>query len=75
MNNKEIPEEKKFILTVSGEHEAAYLKIPGRPEGEDPKVASSLRLIDLKPDYKGAEVVLDFGADGKLIGIEVLADD
>lgn len=70
----EVASEKRFRLSISGEHEIAYLRLPGYPAEGNCKMSKSMRLIDLKPDYKGPDVVLDFGPSGVLIGIEVLAD-
>lgn len=36
-------------------------------------VARTVKVDDLLPDYSGPRIHLDFDADGKLVGIEVLA--
>lgn len=55
----------------NGIGEAAYLYLPGHPQGPG-SVASQVRLHDLLPDYIGPDVYLDLDANRRLIGIEVL---
>lgn len=65
---------KKFKLKVSqGVGDVAYLYLPEHP-GRDKHgvVAKQLRLLDLNPGYKGADIYLDFDKDNQLIGIEIL---
>lgn len=53
--------------------EVAYLILPGHPGvGAKGAVARQVRLLDLM-SYDGADIYLDLDADGRLIGIEVLA--
>jgi len=69
----------KFKLTVDGDGEAAYLALPEHPtiKGGDISgcVAKVLRLADLAPDVKGADIMLDIDKNGHVIGIEILVDD
>lgn len=50
----------------------AYVSLPDHPgEGTSGCVQKMVRLSDLI-DYEGADIFMDF-ADGRLIGIEILA--
>lgn len=52
----------------------AYLQLPDHPrKGTVGCVANTIRLLDIIPNHKGADIYLDFGSDGRLIGIEILA--
>lgn len=53
---------------------ASYLILPGHPgRGTKGCVANSVPLDQLITGYDGPDVTLDFDAQGRLIGIEVLA--
>ncbi len=61
-------------LTVSDEDEAVgYLYLSRHPGAGTPGcVARMLRLHDLVPGYKGADIHIDLDASGEAIGIEIL---
>lgn len=61
-----------FELRVAEDGETAYLRLPTFPASGKCQVSRSVRLIELMPDYKGPDIVLDF-SEGVLIGIEILA--
>jgi hypothetical protein len=63
-----------FKLRVSDDGYAAYLQLPGHP-GEGVKVARTVSLVDVMSRFDGPHVVFDFDADGKMLGIEVVAVD
>ena len=67
--------ENNFELKVSeNDSNIAYLHFPDHPgSGIAGVVARQISLGEVIQDYKGADVHLDFGQDGKLIGIEILA--
>lgn len=53
---------------------SAYLSFPEHPGAADAGiVVRHLRLMELYPDYKGADVIFDFDKDDHLIGIEVMS--
>ena len=62
----------KIQLKTHG-RDTAYVSLPNHP-GMSQAGASkkSVRLAHLIPDYKGADVIMDFDAKGELIGIEIL---
>ena len=66
--------ENEFRLTVTDDKEAAYLYLPDLKK-DNKKMSKTLRLIELLPGYKGADVNFDFDEDGVLVGIEVLVLD
>ncbi len=68
MSNK-----NRFDLSISEDGDIAYLKLPSHPRTERCAMSRSIRLIEVMPDYKGPDVVLDFH-EGVLVGIEILAD-
>ena len=57
-------------LTRHAAH-TAYIALPGYRK-EPGIVSKSLTLGALVKDYSGPSVNLDFGKDGRLIGIEIL---
>lgn len=65
----------KIELTVSDDGpDVAYVRLPDHPgAGTVGSVKKTLRLVDHIPDDQGADTMLDFDADDKLIGIEILA--
>ncbi len=64
---------RDFELVVQeGEECLAYLKLPTHPDDQTPKLSRSVRVRDFVPEYQGPDVVLDFGEDGILIGIEIM---
>lgn len=53
---------------------ASYLTLPDHPgRGAKGCVANSIPLDQVIEGYEGPDVVLDFDANGRLIGIEILA--
>lgn len=64
---------KKILVKLVGrDAHAAYVSLPGY-EHTPGIVAKTLRLDDLVKQYEGPQVRFDFSAQGKLIGIEILA--
>jgi len=62
----------RFELKVSGDDgEVAYLRLPTHA-GEMTRMSKSVRLVDLMGKYNGPDVVLDFDANGTLVGIEIV---
>jgi Protein of unknown function (DUF2283) len=54
------------------DRDVAYLSLPDHPGKGTPGVVSkTVRLASLLP-YKGPDLYLDFDAQGRLIGVEVL---
>lgn len=52
----------------------AYIALPGYPEEpEYGVVAKTIAIDDVISDYDGPQVNFDFDANGKMIGIEILA--
>ena len=67
---------KNILLNLSDCGTAAYLSLPSHPgEPGDWKMSKTVQLIDLLGPYGGPEILLDFGPDGNLAGIEILLDD
>ncbi len=65
--------EKKISLAVSADdQDVAYVYLPGHPGPGASGVARQVRLSSLL-QYTGADLYLDFDADGQLAGVEVLA--
>lgn len=64
----------EFQLSISGDHEIAYLRLPNYPRDRPMKTSKSFRLVDLIGPYNGPDMVFDFDQSGSLVGIEVLAD-
>jgi len=63
---------RTFTLTISSDDPTvAYLELPTHPVGRV-RVSRSVRLYDLIGRYAGPEVLLDFDAEGVLVGIEVV---
>lgn len=64
----------KIELKVSDDdHDVAYVSLPDHPgAGTSGCVKKTLRLLEHIPDYEGADIMLDFDADNRLIGIEIL---
>lgn len=53
---------------------ASYVTLPDHPgRGSRGCVANSIPLDQIIESYEGPDVVLDFDANGRLIGIEILA--
>ena len=68
-NNKDAT----FRLSVTEDHDTAYLKLPINPSKlEVGVVKKSIRLVDLGIELNGTDVILDFDEQQELIGIEVL---
>ena len=67
--------ESQIILKVSEDDpDVAYLQLPDHPGPGKPNVVGKQVSLDKLIDgYSGPDVYLDFGQDGKLIGIEILA--
>jgi uncharacterized protein YuzE len=67
--------EKKIELVVSEDDpDVAYLQLPDHPGSGTPNVvAKQICLGDIIQSYKGPDIYLDFGQDGRLIGIEILS--
>ena len=53
----------------------AYVSLPAHPRSDRSAgcVAKTVRLIELMPEHKGADIIMDFDDRGEIIGIEVLA--
>ncbi|MCF7789562.1 MAG: DUF2283 domain-containing protein [Prosthecobacter sp.] len=64
---------KKIIFTLGRSGEAAYVKIGEHTRGQR-KVAKNIRIHDLIAGYQGADVILDFDSEDRLLGIEILAE-
>ncbi len=60
-----------FLFTTGSGGDVAYLQLPMPPESGR-RAGKTIRMYDLIPGYKGAEVMLDFDRDDRLFGIEVL---
>ncbi|OYX45795.1 MAG: hypothetical protein B7Y90_18225 [Alphaproteobacteria bacterium 32-64-14] len=57
----------------SNQARIAYVTLPKHP-GSASKIAHKMvRLESLIPGYEGPEVLLDFGDNNELIGIEILS--
>ena len=57
----------------SGGKEVAYVSLPDHPgKGTVGVVMKQVRLRDIYPDYKGADLYFDFDKDNRLIGVEIL---
>lgn len=67
--------ERSITLKVSEDDpDVAYLRLPDHPgEGTYNVVAKQVLLSEIIQNYKGPDIYLDFGHNGKLIGIEILA--
>lgn len=65
---------KKIRLKVSkDDHNVAYLYLPNHPGNVVRGIVSKqVRLLEVLPDYKGADIYLDFNEEDVLIGIEIL---
>jgi len=66
----------KIELKVSEEDPlVAYLSLPAHPPRDQSWgcAVRTIRLIELMPEHKGADIIMDFDADGQIIGIEILA--
>jgi uncharacterized protein YuzE len=65
--------ELKISQDEDGEGDVAYLSMPDHPGRGIPGVTNkTVRLLDIHPGYKGADIYFDFDKDDKLIGIEIL---
>lgn len=64
----------KIELKVSDDDpDVAYVSLPDHPgAGAAGCVKKTLRLLEVIPEYKGADIMLDFDADNRIIGIEIL---
>ena len=63
----------KFQLNVSADdEEVAYLQLPTHPGSSAGVVKKSVSLSDVLGPCEGPDLVLDFDADGVLIGVEVI---
>ncbi len=57
----------------SGEQDVAYVSLPNHPGRGTPGITrKQLRLKELVPEYKGADLYFDFDKENQLIGIEIL---
>ena len=67
--------ESAIKLKVSEDDpDVAYLFLPDHPGAGVPNVVGKQVSLDkLVNGYSGPDVYLDFGQDGKLIGMEILA--
>lgn len=66
----------KIELKVSDDDPlVAYLSLPAHPPGDQASgcAVKTIRLIELMPALKGPDIIMDFDADGQIIGIEILA--
>ncbi len=63
-----------FKLKVSDDGYAAYLTFPDHP-GEAAHSSRTVSLTKLMGDYDGPYILFDFDDQGKMIGVEVLADN
>lgn len=66
-----------FQLKVSEDGGAAYLRLPTYPDRPDKnwQMSKTIQLIEVLGPYEGPEVLLDFGPNGELAGIEILLDE
>ncbi len=64
-------EDQDEIRIRYGDDKIAYIELPGYPRGRDLKISRSLRLVDLIGKYDGPELIMDFDADGRLVGLDV----
>jgi hypothetical protein len=64
----------KIKLDVSGgEGNVGYVMLPDHPGAGTPNVTKKqVRLRNLYPDYKGADLYFDFDENNTLLGIEIL---
>lgn len=65
---------KKIELHLgAGGTGVAYVALPAHPGMGTPGVTGKqVRLRDLIPDYKGADLYIDFDKNGEVIGVEIL---
>lgn len=63
-----------YRIRATSDGTAAYLYLPNHPKEEGRVVGKTIQLIDLLGQYSGPEILLDFGLEGDLIGIEILID-
>lgn len=65
---------KKIELHVSADDpDVAYLVLPAHPgRGTHGATERTVRLRDLIPHYKGADLYIDFDTSGEVIGVEIL---
>jgi hypothetical protein len=69
-------EKKIRIKTVGADSHTAYVELPGHPRTLTPGcVKRTIGLDDLIENFKGPRVHLDFDANDRLIGIEILVFD
>jgi len=62
------------LIVSDDDPNVAYLKLPSHPGVGTPNVvASTKRLSELTGLADKTELILDFDADGELIGVEILA--
>jgi hypothetical protein len=52
--------------------EVGYVSLPAHPGSSPGIVKKSIELRDILPNYDGPDLVLDFDANGVLIGIEII---
>ncbi len=68
---------KKISFSFANKaHDLVYVYLPGHPrqvDGSRGCVKQSIRLVDLM-DYEGPDLIIDFDASGRLIGVEIDAD-
>jgi hypothetical protein len=61
------------ISTVGADSDTAYVELPGHPGAGTPGcVKRTICLDDLIDNFSGPRVHLDFDANDRLIGIEIL---
>ena len=58
-----------FKFTVTRSQDTAYLRFPGT---SGIKTAKNIRMYQLLPGYKGADIIFDFDENDSVVGIEVL---
>lgn len=65
--------ESRYSLVLSEDDpEVAYLYLRMNKHKDFVNLGKSIRLFDLVGEYGGPDVVLDFDAEGVLVGIELV---
>ncbi len=63
----------RFALNVSDDDGGvAYLKLPGHPGNATGIVKRNVCLRDLVGEYEGPDIIFDFDANNRLIGLEIV---
>ena len=64
------------LFLSSPASDTAYVFLPEHPgKGTSGVTKKQVRLRDIYPDYKGADLYFDFDKDNQLIGIEILSSN